>query len=283
MLAPNALVDSFLFLGLPSKQQVLLFDSLIYPRQHLEDQIISRDDFPVFEELQERKIIRQLTLTRGDERPWLGFNPARDLWMQEPSLPDRHSAMAMARALRADLLKTQGIDAVPVKRGEWDWGPDDDSATSIGNQELSPVVELVLHTMPTPGNETPWKALLEFRDDPDTRHKLVGLRRWMTSFAKDARTQTEVRTELEFLMEEYRAHIRLHGLKWHVGTLESVMSLAAESLEGILRLKPTQLVSALFGVKHRRIALKEAEASAPGREVAYLVDAQAKFGGESSG
>jgi hypothetical protein len=87
-----------------------------------------------------------------------------------------------------------------------------------------------------------------------------------------------MQNELEFLMEEYRAHVRHHRHKWRVGTLESVMSLAAEGLEGILRLKPTQLVSALFAVRHRRMALHEAELSAPGREVAYLVDAQERLG-----
>ena len=278
MIASHGLVDSFVDFGLPSKQQVLLFDSLIYPRRHLDDQIMGREEYPVFEALSERGIIRSLTLTDDAERPWFGFNPSRDLWLREPAAAEHQSPMALARSLRAALLASASIDAVPIRRKRWDWSWGEAPGTDDREMAGSAVLNVILQNVPTPGADTSWGSILAFRDDPETHHKLVALRRWMLGFAKAERTAAETANEIEYLMEEYRAHLRLHQMKWRVGTLESIVTLAAEAVEGIVRLKPTQLTSALFAVRHRRIALMEAERSAAGREVAYLVDAQAKFG-----
>lgn len=277
MLAPHGLVDSFLDFGLPSKQQILLFDSLIYPRRHLDDQLMSREDFPVFEDLSARGIIRSLTLTDDDQTPWFGFNPDRDLWLREPPPAEQPSPMSMARSLRGLLLASASIDAVPIRRHTWDWHWDNHDTGDRSDGKQSPVVDVVLRNVPTPGDETPWEAILEFRDEPETRHRLVALRRWMFGFARQDRSAAETANEIEYLMEEYRSHIRHHRMKWGVGTVESIATLAGNALEGLLRFKPTQLVSALFAVRHRHVALLEAERSAPGRELAYLVDSQAKF------
>lgn len=59
-------------------------------------------------------------------------------------------------------------------------------------------------------------------------------------------------------------------MKVNAGVLETVVTAGAEIIENLIRLKFGRLAQALFAIKHRRIALLEAERSAPGREVAYI-------------
>ena len=50
-----------------------------------------------------------------------------------------------------------------------------------------------------------------------------------------------------------------------------------EMLEGLLHLKPTQVIKALFTIKHRKVQLNQTELAAPGREIAYILKAREYF------
>jgi hypothetical protein len=275
MLATHGLIDSFVDYSLPTKQLVLLFDSLVYVREHLDDQIGSATDFLILDQLREQRIVQCVTLTAGpeDEPPWFGFDEARDLWMRKPVGPVVEPAEYL-RALRGALAAAHGIDAVPVLRRPGDWGS---MRHGLQSEPQVDVTEIVLSAVPVPAESTTWQQVLEFRSDPEARTRLLALRRWIRRLATEGRPPSEIREELEYLLNEYRSHMDLHRMKWRVGTLESVLALTAEALEGIVRLQPSKLVSALFGVKHRRIALTEAERSAPGREVAYVLEVQQRL------
>jgi hypothetical protein len=45
-------------------------------------------------------------------------------------------------------------------------------------------------------------------------------------------------------------------------------------LEGLVRLEFSKVAKALFSIKHRKLALMEAELNSPGNEVAYIVKAK---------
>src|SRR5207248_11458692 len=123
--AAHGLIDSFVFFAPPTKQQVLLFDTLIFPRFHLDDQGASMADFAVLDRLRDAGVVRGLTLTDDDEEPWLGHEPGRDLWLRFPRGRGDDPVSAV-RALRAAVAEAFGIEAVPVVRrpGDWTWaGP----------------------------------------------------------------------------------------------------------------------------------------------------------------
>jgi len=67
-------------------------------------------------------------------------------------------------------------------------------------------------------------------------------------------------------------------MKVNYGILETLLMTTAEILEGLVRLKPTQTVKALFTFKRQRLQLLEAELKAPGRDLAYLIKAKEEFG-----
>jgi hypothetical protein len=144
-------------------------------------------------------------------------------------------------------------------------------------QDLGGVVRAVLERLPVPGEATAWEAIIDFRGDATAMTKLLALRRWMRQMATSSTSPVHVAEEIQWLLHEYEEHMKLHQLKINRGTLEMVVTLAAGLLEDVMKLKLRDAVGLLFERNRRRIALMEAERSAPGREVAYLSRAKSAF------
>ena len=150
--------------------------------------------------------------------------------------------------------------------------------TSVSSQTaLSDAVHIVLNAMPEPDEMTSWDRIIEFRKDPDTEHKRLGLRHWMRKVAQGNYSTAEVSDELAWLLSDYEAYLRLHEMKVNIGALETVLTAAGEVAEDLVKLKLSKLAKLPFVLKHRKLALLEAEITAPGREVAYIVKARHEF------
>ena len=71
-------------------------------------------------------------------------------------------------------------------------------------------------------------------------------------------------------------------MKTSYGTLEALLMIPAEMIEGMVQLKPTQTVKALFLFKKQRLQILEAEMNAFGRDLAYLVKVKEEFGAKKN-
>lgn len=175
------------------------------------------------------------------------------------------------RGIACDLRQKFGINAFPVAT----------SSTIINDEFLNgknDIVELTLQMFPEPDIETTaWEQIIDFRNDEDSKTKLLSLRNWINEIARREITRREFVENLEYLCNEYEQQMKLHKMKVNNGILETFFMVTTEALEGILRLKPTQTIKALFSVKHRRVQLLEAELNARGCEIAYVVKAREEF------
>ena len=107
--------------------------------------------------------------------------------------------------------------------------------------------------------------------------KFLALRHWMSEVARAELTPAEVEEKLEYLIDQYQRHMKLHRMKTNVGTLETVVTASAEFLGDLVSFKWGKAAEALFSLKRRRVALLEGELTAPGNEVAYIVKARETF------
>jgi hypothetical protein len=139
------------------------------------------------------------------------------------------------------------------------------------------IAQLVIHNLPLPNEATSWEQIIEYRENPDNRNALLGLRRWIRKTASEDIRPAECVEELEWLQSEFQAHMRLHKMKANMGTLEVLVKTPLEVLENLLTLKFSKVVDPLFAIKKRQISLMEAELNAPGREIAYLIKAKQSF------
>lgn len=177
-----------------------------------------------------------------------------------------------ARVLATHFGATLACDALPIIPAHP--LPLRDSAVDAGS-----VIDLVLSNMPVPDESTSWESIIDFRSDDEARKARNRLRRWMHKFASAKSSVREVNDELEYLLDEYRSYMRLHRIKTQHSKLETVLTVSAEALENLVTFHLSNAVKALFSWRKEKIALLEAEQAAPGRDIAYIVMAQDRFGG----
>jgi len=181
----------------------------------------------------------------------------------------------LIRAFCPHLKKKHSVDAVPLL-GTSSFGSP--MAYSAGNET---VVNLVVRHLPVPHDDIPIKDVLAFRNDEEQQTKLSRLRRWIRSSAKKVTEQEadmeDLEVELESLVEDYKEYMRVQKMKWHATSFETVVTMTAQMLEGLAKLKLKDVVDSLFTLRKSKVGLLEAELKAPGREIAYLVTAGERF------
>lgn len=99
----------------------------------------------------------------------------------------------------------------------------------------------------------------------------------MSKIAQQNVTVPKISEEIEWLPSEYKAHMRLHRMKIATGALETIITAAGEAIENVAKPRFGALAKSVFFLKHRTIQLLEAERTAPGRELAYVVRARDTF------
>ncbi len=100
---------------------------------------------------------------------------------------------------------------------------------------MGDVFEVVVSRMPEPDDDSPWERILEFRRDPDSRRMLRALRRWTRRIASQMNSPKEVGEELDYLIDEYEHHMKVHDIKCRRGTLEALVVGTAEALEDLAK------------------------------------------------
>jgi hypothetical protein len=144
--------------------------------------------------------------------------------------------------------------------------------------KMGEVMQIVIKEMPQPDDSTPWEDIVEFRRDPESSRKLLGLNRWIHQFTSSKSSIREIQEELVWLLQEYEDHMRLHRMKLTKGSFETVLTTTGKVIEDLTRLRFGELAKLPFVLADRKIALLEAERGAPGRDVAYIWKARDTFG-----
>ncbi len=177
----------------------------------------------------------------------------------------------LARKLSVQMRVLNDVEAFPLYSGIVPRIP-------FLNAAKSDVIEVSLKALPLPDETVPWEHIIEYRSDPDSQSKFLAFRNWMSEVARAKLTASEVEEKLEFLINDYRQHMQLHRMKTNTGTVETIVVMSADVLGNFVSLQWGKAAQVLFSLKHRQEALFEAELTAPGREVAYIVKARETFG-----
>jgi hypothetical protein len=139
------------------------------------------------------------------------------------------------------------------------------------------IAHIVVHSLPIPKDDTPWEQIFEFREDEQSRDRLTELRHWMRKMTTKDVTQRELEDEIETLLHSYHRHMQVHKMKTDPGVLETIVTIGPAFLGNVMKLNFGEAAQALFTAKHRKIALLEAELTAPGKELAYISQVEKHF------
>ena len=149
--------------------------------------------------------------------------------------------------------------------------------TKIPKSNNTTVAQVVIRDLPLPDGNSPWEKIIEYRENQENQNNLLTLRRWIRKLSAENLSVTECKQELDWLKNEFQAHLKIHRIKANAETLETVIKVPLEILENLLTLKFSKLPDPLFAIKKRQISLMEAELNAPGREIAYLIKSKQEF------
>lgn len=270
---------------LPTKREALFFDAILVPNsaKGLAAMVESREVADVSAEL-------SYLMEAGITRLLPDVTPAEPGYAERVaplllSLNAFENQAGKANSTRLSLLtplgqefhtrvlcaeaSLRGLSAVPILSG--------DPFLVIKGAQPIDVAHVVVRYLPIPSADVPWEQIVDFRADPDARGSLLRLRRWIRGLNNEKLTAAEVHEDLESLLHEYEARMKLHKMKFEYGLLRTVMSFSLDVMENVIKLRLKNALDALYAVQERRVALLEAEMSAPGREVAYIVQARDQF------
>lgn len=155
--------------------------------------------------------------------------------------------------------------------------PHTEYVSALPNSRKSEVAQIVIKNLPLPNKDTPWEQIIDYRNDTENQKHLSDLRRWIRKISLENFSSTEIEEEIEWLVNEFQAHMKLHNLKANTETLEVMIKVIPETIENIIKLNFSKLPDPLFAVKKVELNLMEAELNAPGREMAYIIKARDTF------
>jgi hypothetical protein len=151
----------------------------------------------------------------------------------------------------------------------------DSSAFGITQPKRSTILSLALDQMPYPSETTSWEQIIEFRNDEDTKRKLLALRVGLLDLASDDESAHETVLRLQHALNEYETHMKVARMKADMGKFEAIFQ-SVVSL-GLSALNPISIAKLPLTWRSQQIGLLEAELSAPGREFAIISKARQTF------
>lgn len=182
-----------------------------------------------------------------------------------------------ARGISIQLRELKGLDAYPILLLDI---PSPERKTSSTHD----IVDITLNALPIPDDNTPWEQIIDFRNDSEAKGKFVALKQWANKVARMQLEAHEVKDQLESLINDYQEHMKVHKIKTRLDTLRTIIVAEAGFITsgwlaglGAVPGLVGMVVSPLYSIRQRQVALLEAELKAPGREVAYIVKAREEF------
>jgi hypothetical protein len=146
----------------------------------------------------------------------------------------------------------------------------------LKEEERRVVLEVAMEQFPMPGPMSAWEDILNFKED--AMEKQWGLRRFLSELSTKKHSEAEIRDHISWTLNEYRNAMKLHHMKVGNGFIEVYVIPVVEVMEDLVTFHWSKVAKGIFGVRKRKIELMEAEMKAPGRECAYVFEAQKRFG-----
>ncbi|MEM9633813.1 MAG: hypothetical protein AAGA50_20960 [Pseudomonadota bacterium] len=140
------------------------------------------------------------------------------------------------------------------------------------------VVEITLSNIPSPDSCTPWEKIIDFKQDPETRGFLSGLRVWMSASSKDKKkSPVELKDELDWLIFQRKKHLDAHRITSNFDALTAVVVSGAEFAEDIVKVRWGKLAKGIASIVRKKSSLLESEVKAPNQEIEYILRTQEEF------
>ncbi|MEZ5066050.1 MAG: hypothetical protein R3B81_15060 [bacterium] len=138
------------------------------------------------------------------------------------------------------------------------------------------VLDVTLHPLALPTDETPLEEIARFRNDADGVAKLRRIREWTRAVAFRAQDPTQAREELDARLADYRSHLRIARYRWEPRSVRTLVATSPEVIESLPGFASGLAVDGVVSVHEWVVRLFCKDVFPPGRELA-CVDADSGF------
>lgn len=171
----------------------------------------------------------------------------------------------------ASQLRLTGIDAVAIPTEEEQYNID-------GALDRQAVIEITLNNFPIPSEQTAWESIIDFKKSDKAMEQFRRLKVWMNEMATKEKNVLQFDDELRSLIASYEYELNLREIQLNKSALSIIITTSTEILQKIATLKFAEAAKTLFSIKSYKLDMLEEEKKVPGREIAYISSARAKFG-----
>jgi hypothetical protein len=191
-----------------------------------------------------------------------------------------HGLTAFALSKRLDLRNTAaaitalGTNTIPIYERTV---LDNIISRKEGRTVTTDVMQIALAQMPVPDIDTPWDNIMWFK--AEHADELWDLRNFLKDLStrKDF-TPDDVDDRIKWTVNQYQKFMEVHKIKSSYSFIDVFLVAPIELLEDAVKFRITKLAKTVLEVRKRKAELLEAELTAPGRECAYIFNAQQEFG-----
>ncbi|MGJ4995714.1 hypothetical protein ACQR0Z_14910 [Bradyrhizobium sp. HKCCYLS3077] len=180
-----------------------------------------------------------------------------------------------ASRVLANSFRSKGVDATPVISESF---VVPDQWKSKGSFQQTNLTDVVLKNLPVPSDMTPWEQIIDFRNDPEARGYLAGLRLWMAETSRMQLPLREAEEKLEWLLFQQSQHLKAHRIESTMGTFGAVFVATVEALENLARIRWGKVARDIVALTNRRAELLKSEMAGPARELNFIIRAKDQFG-----
>jgi hypothetical protein len=149
--------------------------------------------------------------------------------------------------------------------------------TNAGFGVATDIITMTLSKIPMPDEGTSLKRILDFRNDPESRGYLFGLRSWLGDVARQGLSAGEAEEKLEWLLFQQEQHLRVHRIASTRRSIGAVFVASAEILEDLVRMKWTKAAKGIVSIVNGKMELLKSEISGPAKEITYIIRARREF------
>ena len=140
------------------------------------------------------------------------------------------------------------------------------------------ILEVVLTKLPMPTEDTPWEAILDFRNDTEAKGYLTGLRVWMAEISKQTLSPKELEEKLDWLLFKREQHIKAHKIRCNFGTFGAAFVASMSILEDLAKIRWGKAAEGIVSLTNRKAELMRLEIESPNIELNYILKVREKFG-----
>jgi hypothetical protein len=172
-----------------------------------------------------------------------------------------------ARLDSLELSKTHDDEFYPILKSD---------KSFIKNEKKADVIKFILSNIPQPDDSVSWEQIIDFRNDKETRLKYLALINWINDIARLGLSVNEIKEKYEYLYFEYKKSYERHNMKSAMGTFEILVAASVSFFTVNIPLT-LNLASNFLKVGTTVMNLFQEEVNIPGKEIAYIIEANRVF------